>query len=198
MNISSSGQVESFDDVSFVKDMEKGQWLRFDSMNNIDNYHKIESVNISAKTASISSVALTGSNYTDVEHGLYCSDWREENSETGVSQQCESSRIHTTLPIDVTTELKLVSSHDWSKKIGAVSVIDSTGIQVSRELLQNLSLFVGFVWKVTFLKQPRKVNEIVCHSLSGQNNCNVSTIQESSITSGMFKLGTTWPHEYEL
>ena len=104
MNISSSGQVASFDDVCFVKDTKKGQWLRFDSMNNIDNYHKIESVNISAKTASFSSVALTGSNYIDMEHGLYFSDWREENSKTGVSQQYKSSRIHTTLPIDVTTE----------------------------------------------------------------------------------------------
>ena len=146
MNISSSGQVASFDDVSFVKDMKKGQWLRFDSINNIDNYHKIESVNISAKTASFSSVALTGSNYTDVEHGLYFSDWREENSETGVSQQYEFSRIHTTLAIDVTTDLNLVSSHDWFKKIRALSIIDSTGIQVTRELLQNISFFVGLVW----------------------------------------------------
>ena len=61
-------------------------------MNNIDSYHKIESVNISDKTTSFSSVALTGSNYTDVEHGLYFSDWKEENGETGVSQQCESLR----------------------------------------------------------------------------------------------------------
>jgi hypothetical protein len=37
---------------------------------------------------------------------------------------------------------------------------------------------------------------MACKTVSGNNECSVSTLQDSSTIQGSFKLQTTWPHEY--
>uniref|UniRef100_A0A7S4I964 Fibronectin type-III domain-containing protein n=1 Tax=Odontella aurita TaxID=265563 RepID=A0A7S4I964_9STRA len=37
---------------------------------------------------------------------------------------------------------------------------------------------------------------MTCATVTGINNCVISTIQESSLLDGTFQLGTTWPHEF--
>ena len=52
------------------------------------------------------------------------------------------------------------------------------------------------MWDVMSQKQPGKVHQMVCETVSGNNECSVTTLQDSSIIDGTFKLETMWPHEY--
>ena len=170
--------------------------IRFNSGSGIDHYRQI--AHVDKVNGEVTFVIETPevANYSDVEFGYYFSDWSERDGSMGVSDICKASRKQTTLPIDIESNLESVSLLDWSNKIGALPAIDSTGIIVTREIL-DLSSFIGFEWNVTFLKQPGNVNNLVCFSLSGNNTCDVNVVQESSMISGTFQVSTTWPHEYE-
>ena len=139
---------------------------------------------------------MNGATYTDAEFGDYFSDWNESDGSSGVSSHCQAVRTHATLPIDVDVFNSAMSVTDWKGKIGAMSVIDSSGIDVARNLVPDLSTDIGLIWDVTFQKQPGNVHEMTCNSVSGTNQCFVNTLQESSVIDGDFKLQTTWPHEY--
>ena len=199
MSTSASGLEATFDDTTFTDGVVEGQHVRFSSGDGIDHYRMIVAINDGTDELTFDSVAPVETDYSDVEYGYYYSDWDEsDGTATGVSSQCLASRIHTTLPIDVGTELASISSSDWEGKLGGLSVIDSTGIVVSRSPVADLSADVGFVWRITFEKQPGSVNEMKCLTVSGGADCSVSTAQESSMIGGDFALSTTWPHEYEI
>jgi len=197
MVVSNDGMSATFSDVGFVANAVVGQQIRFSAGDGTDRYRTISGVDIASDSVQFQSRApVNGATYTDVEIGYYFSDWDESDGSYGVSSHCRADRIHTTLPITVTTADSTMSVIDWKGKIGALSVIDSSGIGVSRSVLPDLSLEVGLVWAVTFNKQPGSLNEMICTSVSGTNDCSVNTLQDSSILDGSFKLQTTWPHEY--
>ena len=87
--------------------------------------------------------------FSDVEYGYYFSDWNENDGLSGVSNYCQSQRKHTTLSIDISTD-----DDDWAQKIGALSVIDSSGIIITRNIITDLSTTVGYVWSIIFKRQP--------------------------------------------
>ncbi|KAL7542724.1 hypothetical protein ACHAXR_012005, partial [Thalassiosira sp. AJA248-18] len=191
------GMTASFDNVGFVGNMAIGQWIRFSAGDGIDHYRKILGAELATDRVTFESQApVNGATYTDVEFGDYFSDWNESDGESGVSSHCQASRTHSTLPIDADVYNSVMSVTDWRGKIGAMSVIDSSGISVARDLVPDLSTDIGLIWDITFQKQPGNVHEMTCSSVSGTNSCSVNTIQDSSIIDGDFKLQTTWPHEY--
>ncbi|KAL7554975.1 hypothetical protein ACHAWF_018557 [Thalassiosira exigua] len=197
MTVSTYGMSASFDDVGFVGNMAVGQWIRFSAGDGIDHYRRIAGSDDAGDTVSFESAApVNGAVYADVEFGDYFSDWDESDGGSGVSSHCQASRTHATLPIDVDIFNSATSVTDWRGKIGAMSVIDSSGISVERNLVSDLSTDIGLIWDVTFQKQPGNVHEMTCSSVSGTNECSVNTLQESSVIGGDFKLQTTWPHEY--
>lgn len=198
MVVSNDGMSATFSDGGFVANAVVGQQIRFSAGDGTDRYRTISGVDIASDSVQFQSRApVNGATYMDVEVGYYFSDWDESDGSYGVSSHCRADRIHTTLPITVTTADSTMSVIDWKGKIGALSVIDSSGIGVSRSLLPDLSLEkIGLVWDVTFNKQPGSVNEMICTRVSGTNDCSVNTLQDSSILDGSFKLQTTWPHEY--
>ena len=199
MSTSVSGTEAAFDDDAFTDGMLEGQHIRFSSGDGIDLYRKIVSIDDAADQITLESSAPPSTDYTDVEYGTYHSDWDEADGDgTGVSSHCLASRVHTTLPIDVGTKVASISQTDWEGKLGGLSVIDSTGIAVSRRLVPDLSANIGFVWSITFEKQPGSVHEMSCSTISGDVTCSVETVQESSMIDGTFSLSTTWPHEYEV
>lgn len=198
MSTSVSGTEAAFDDGSFTDGMLEGQYIRFSSGNGIDLYRKIISIDDVADQITLETSAPPSTDYTDVEYGTYHSDWDESDGNgTGVSSHCLASRVQTTLAIDVGTKVASISQTDWEGKIGGLSVIDSTGIAVSRRLVPDLSANIGFIWSITFEKQPGSVHEMSCSTVSGDVTCSVATVQESSMIGGSFALSTTWPHEYE-
>ena len=197
MTVSSDGMSASFDSVGYVGNMSVGQHIRFSAGDGIDYYRKIAGVDGVTDSITFETQApVNNAIYTDVEYGDYFSDWNESDGGSGVSSYCQAARAHATLPIDVTTPNSAMSETDWRGKIGAMSVIDSSGISVSRNLMPDLSSDIGLIWDVTFQKQPGNVHEIVCSTVSGTNQCSVNTLQDSSVIGGGFKLQTTWPHEY--
>ncbi len=197
MLVSVDGMSSTFDCTGFVANVDVGQWIRFSAGDGIDRYRKIVGVDMALESVLFKTKApVNGATYIDVEIGDYFSDWDEIDGRSGVSSQCQASRIHTTLPINVGTFNSASSVRDWKGKIGALPVIDSTGISVSRSIVPDLSLDVGLIWDITFRKQPGNVHEVVCSSVSGNNQCNVNTLQDSSVIGGYFRLQTNWPHEY--
>ena len=116
---------------------------------------------------------------------------------SGVSALCQESRIHQTLPIDVSEPLESLSTSDWAVKIGALPIIDSAGIVVTREIT-DLEVSIGYIWSVTFLGQPGNINTMSCNVSSDRNNCMVRVTQHASLVRGSFSLQTAWPHEYEV
>lgn len=187
----------SFSDTTFVSQMVPGQFVRFNNTPGNDHYRKIISVDKVAGVILFDEVAPINSSFTDVEYGYYFSDWSESDGFSGISDICRSSRIYSTLPIDISIEDDVSSVSDWESKIKGLSVIDSTGVEVTR-VLSDLSLEVGYIWKVTFDKQPGNINQMSCSTLSGINSCEVLTSIQASILSGGFHLKTSWPHEYEV
>jgi len=197
MTVSSDGMSTTFDDAEYVANMIVGQQIRFSAGDGIDYYRKITSVDDTTDSVVFDvSAPVNDAIYTDVEFGDYFSDWNMSDGMSGVSSHCQGDRIHTTLPIDVTTSNLAMSETDWRGKIGALSVIDSSGITVSRNVVPDMTSDIGLIWDVTFNKQPGVVHEMTCSTVSGINTCSVNTLQESSIIDGVFKLQTTWPHEY--
>eukprot|EP00970_Alexandrium_tamarense_P009994 scaffold1976_cov187-Alexandrium_tamarense.AAC.23 len=197
MAVSSDGMSASFDNVGFVGSISVGQFIRFNAGNGLDHYRKIVDVDsVNDVVVFASQAPSTGAFYTDVEYGDYFSDWNESDGVSGVSSHCQGSRIHTTLLIDVDVDNAANSVTDWRGKMGALSVIDSSGITVSRSIVSDLMTEVGLVWEITFNKQPGNVHEMVCNTVSGTSDCTVSTLQDASIIGGHFKLQTLWPHEY--
>ena len=106
-----NGWKASFDDATFTDNMIVGQWLRFNAGDGNDIYRQISDFDLSDDTVTFVSVAPAssfGRSYSDVEFGTYHSDWSNTDSTvSGVSSICKAQRVHTTLPIDVT-------SHDIS------------------------------------------------------------------------------------
>lgn len=197
MTISNDGMSASFDCVGYLTHAAAGRWVRFSAGDGIDRYRKISSLDIAKEQIHFKSKApVNGATYSDVEIGEYFSDWNESDGSSGVSSHCQASRFHTTLPIYVNKFNSASSVLDWKGKIGALPVIDSSGIIISRNVVPNLSVDIGLIWEITFQKQPGNVHEMVCRSVSGDNKCYVDTLQDSSIIGGHFKLQTTWPHEY--
>ena len=184
-----------FSDPSFTLNMMQGQWIRFSASEGIDFYRKLISIDKETGNVTFDEAVYTNTSYSDVEYGDYFSDWSESDGTSGISDICRSSRIHTTLPIDISIQEEVSSIVDWESKLKGLTIIDSTGIEVSRRP-SNFSKEIGFIWAVTFLKQPGNINEMVCNSLSGSNICNVYTATDGSMLSGFFRLQTTWPHEY--
>lgn len=184
------------DDGSFLSNSIKGQWLRFADSNGLDVYRKIASVEVGLNSLMLQDVIEPSITSNDVEYGYFFSDWSENDGPSGVSSVCQTNRIHQTLAIDATLNLESVSTNEWKQKLGALAPIDSTGLEVSRYLLGDLTAVVGFRWSITFNKQPGSVNKLNCRIISMGDSCTVQTIQESSIIDGTFRLGTTWPHEY--
>ena len=197
MVVSLDGMTATFDDVGFTGNMAAGQWIRFNAGDGIDYYRRIISIDAISDTVSFDEQAPTvGASYTDVEYGDYLSDWSEANGSSGVSSHCAAARVRTTLPIDVNIHNSAISEADWKGKIGALPTIDSSGIVVSRYLALDLSIEIGFIWDVTFQNQPGNVHPMICQTVSGNNECSINTLQDSSIVDGSFKLQTMWPHEY--
>ncbi|KAL9190302.1 hypothetical protein ACHAXT_007513 [Thalassiosira profunda] len=197
MTVSGDGMLASFDNAAFVDSAVGGQYLRFSAGDGIDHYRRIASVDAATDSVTFDTQApANGATYTDVEFGDYFSDWNEADGGSGVSSHCQGTRVHATLPLDVDIYNTAMSETDWRGKIGAMSVIDSSGIAVERNLVPDLSSDIGLIWDVTFQKQPGNVHEMTCTSVSGTNACSVSTLQDSSILDGSFQLQTTWPHEY--
>lgn len=197
MLVSVDGMSSSFDCVGFVTNVGAGQWIRFSAGDGIDRYRKIDGVDMAWEKVLFKNKApVNGATYIDVEIGDYFSDWDENDGGSGVSSHCQASRIHTTLPIGVGVFNEAFSVLDWKGKIGALPVIDSTGISISRSIVPDLTLDVGLIWDITFRKQPGNVHEMVCNSISGNNQCHVYTLQDSSLIGGYFRLETVWPHEY--
>ena len=186
----------SFTDTKYVSEISPGQFIRFSNTPGLDHYRKILSVDKINGLITFDDIAPMNITYNDVEYGDYFSDWSELDGSSGISDICRSSRIHSTLPIDISMGSDVSSTSDWLSKIRGLSVIDSTGIHVNR-ILSDLSIEVGYIWRVTFDKQPGSVNEMTCNTLSGVNFCDVSTFNNSSFLSGSYRLKTTWPHEYE-
>ncbi|KAL7440180.1 hypothetical protein ACHAXH_004154 [Discostella pseudostelligera] len=197
MSVSVDGMSSSFDCAGFVANVAAGQWVRFSAGDGIDRYRKIVGVDSASEKVLFKSQApVNGATYIDVEIGDYFSDWDENDGSSGVSSHCQAARIHTTLPIDVSTFNSAVSVLDWKGKIGALSVIDSSGVSISRSIVPDLSMDVGLIWDITFHTQPGHVHEMACSSVSGNNQCYVNTLQDSSVVGGHFRLQTRWPHEY--
>lgn len=197
MLVSVDGMSSSFDCTGLVQNVDAGQWIRFSAGDGIDRYRKIVGVDVATEKLLFKTKApVNGATYIDVEIGDYFSDWDEKDGSSGVSSHCQASRIHTTLPIDVGIFNTAKSVLDWKGKIGALPVIDNTGVFITRSLVPDLSMDVGLIWDITFRKQPGNVHEMVCSSVSGNNQCNVNTIQDSSVIGGNFQLQTSWPHEY--
>ena len=197
MTISADGMTATFDYASFVSSMVVGQWIRFSAGDGLDHYRRIDFIDLISETVSFEERApILGASYSDVEYGDYFSDWSEANGVSGVSNHCASSRIRTTLPIDVNVHSSAVSQIDWKGKVGALAIIDSSGVLVSRHLAHDLSSEIGLIWEVTFQKQPGNVHSMNCRTVTGNNECSVSTLQDASFIGGGFKLQTMWPHEY--
>jgi len=192
MTVSADGMSASFDNVGFVGNMIIGQWIRFSAGDGIDRYRKIAGADVATDSVTFETQApVNSATYTDAEFGDYFSDWNESDGSSGVSSHCQASRTHATLPIDVDVFNSAMSVTDWRGKIGALSVIDSSGISVVRNLVPDLSTDIGLIWDVTFQKQPGNVNEMICNSVSGTNQCSVNTLQDASVIDGDFKLQTT-------
>jgi len=197
MSIYNDGMSASFDSDEFVAGMLLGQWIRFSSGDGIDFYRKISGIEVDTNSVHLATRAPTdGVSYQDVEFGDYFSGWDGSNGDSGVSSYCMASRIHTTLSLDVDVNNEANSVVDWKGKIGTLPVIVSSGISVSRNIVSDLITEVGLHWEVTFQKQPGHVHQMLCNTVSGNNDCSVETIQDSSLIDGSFKLQTTWPHEY--
>lgn len=195
-NMTAEGNSAIFHDSSFLNNAKRGQWLRFSTNEGHDQYHEITQIDIASSTVLLKESVGDLITSSDVEIGTFFSDWKEEYGFSGVSPECRSMRVHQTVPIDVSAKLDIISNADWKQKLGSLPVVDSTGITVSRQIVNNLSSKVGFIWNITFSKQPGAVNKMACRTVIGENFCSVSKIQNSSIIQGSFKLGTTWPHEY--
>ena len=197
MTIFNGGMSASFDADDFVVGMSIGQLIRFSSGDGIDFYRKISGIDVDTNSVQLATRAPTdGVSYQDVEFGDYFSDYDGSNGDLGVSSYCMASRIHTTLSLDVDIYNEANSVVDWKGKIGALPVIEASGVSVSRDIVSDLSTEVGLRWEVTFLKQPGHVNQMSCNHVSGTNECSVETTQDSSLIDGNFRLQTTWPHEY--
>eukprot|EP00984_Skeletonema_dohrnii_P023836 scaffold12938_cov128-Skeletonema_dohrnii-CCMP3373.AAC.1 len=197
MSIYSNGMSASFDREDFVDDMSLGQWIRFSNGDGIDFYRKIAGIDVDTNSVQLATRAPTdGVSYQDVEFGDYFSDWDGSNGDSGVSIHCMASRIHTTLPLEVDVNNESNSAVDWKGKIGALPVIESSGISVARNVVSDLMTEVGLRWEITFQKQPGHVHQMLCKTVSGDNDCAVETAQDSSLIDGSFRLQTTWPHEY--
>ena len=190
------GNKGTFDETSFVSNMIPGQWLRFSSTPGNDHYEQIDSTNETSGIVTLRRVSPFNGSYVDVEYGTYFSDWAEDYGSSGVSNECLSARFHSTLAIDISIGDEFLSVSDWESKLKGLSVIDSTGIVVSRKLA-HLSDEIGYIWMITFLKQPGNVNQLSCTSTTNSQRCDVSTVLNSSMITGTFELETTWPHEYE-
>ena len=146
MIVSIDGMAASFYHAGFVGDMTVGQQIRFSAGDGIDRYRKISGVDLATEGVTFGTRApVNGATYTDVEFGDYFSDWDESDGSSGVSSQCQASRHHTTLPITLNTYDSAMSVTDWRGKIGALPVIDSSGIGVSRSLLPDLSVDIGLI-----------------------------------------------------
>lgn len=197
MSTSISGLQATFDSNTFSDGIRVGQYLRFSSGDGIDFYRNIVATDNNSDQITFDSPVPSEAIYGDVEYGFYYSDWERVDNSTGVSDLCLRERIHKTLPVDIDIRMSSVSTRDWEGKIGGLGNIDSTGIIVSRSLVEDLFSSIGFVWRVTFTKQPGNVNEINCMTISDGADCSVTTEQQSSVVGGAFKLSTTWPHEYE-
>jgi hypothetical protein len=195
-NMTAEGYSATFDDSSILTKAKPGHWLRYLTNQGQDKYHEIIQVDISSSRVLLKESVGDFVSSSDAEIGLFFSDWREEYGYSGVSPDCRSIRVHSTLPIDVSTKVDIISNADWKQKLGSLSVVDVSGVTVSRQLVHDLNQKVGFVWNITFSKQPGSVNMIKCRTVVGENSCIVSTIQDSSLVQGTFKLGTMWPHEY--
>ena len=196
MTTSTDGLEVSFDDLSFLNDAAEGQLLRFTDDSSVDVYRRISGVDLASAKLMLDEALEASIAVNDAEYGHFFSDWDEKDGFYGVSQGCQTLRIHQTLPIDVEVNFGNISTSDWKQKIGALPPIDSTGLVVTRHLLHDVPSAVGFVWKITFSKQPGSVNTMVCDSGDINVSCSVEVLQESSVIDGSFTLGTTWPHEY--
>ena len=138
----------------------------------------------------------TTSQYSDVEFGYYYSDWNnEEDGNSGVSEECQLSPVYSSPEIDIAIDSESVSIAEWKQKIGSIPTVYESGILISRDLI-DFNTNVDFQWKITFSKQPGDINEIKCSPSIGENFCQVTTVQNSSIIDGDFKISTIFPHEY--
>ena len=197
MSVYNNGMSASFDSEDYVQYMSLGQWLRFSNGDGIDFYREIAEIDIGTNSVQLATRAPTdGVSYQDVEFGDYFSDWEGNNGDSGVSSYCMASRIQSTLPLDVDVNNEANSVVDWKGKIGALPIIVSSGVSVSRNVISDLMSDVGLRWEITFQNQPGHVHQMVCKTISGTNDCSVDTIQDSSLIDGSFTLQTTWPHEY--
>ena len=112
MLVGISGTSATFDQSDFFSVDMVDKWLRFSDEKRIDYYRQIKSVQESTSTIILSEEVPPLTNYSDVEYGLYFSDWNELNGQSGVSTQCQTSRIWNTLPIDVSIDHPTISSND--------------------------------------------------------------------------------------
>jgi hypothetical protein len=117
----------------------------------------------------------------------------------GVSWTCYTKRSYTTVSISLVEQ-----AFDITTKIKAISDIPYS-IEVSRSIHSLSSNFVvEYSWTITFHRQNGDLNPLACDNsrLAGTNSdnktsCTVSTIRDSSLISGDFALGITYPHVYE-
>jgi hypothetical protein len=197
MTTSPDGFEVSFDDPSFLINATAGQWLRFMDNNGINIYKEIAFVDASNSKLLLVGAVKPSFESNNVEYGYYYSDWDEQYGTSGVSNACYSHHIHQTLEIDINIEDEIVSTTDWMLKLSSLPPLDPKGIIVRRHLYADLLKKVGFGWEIIFTKQPGSVNKMDCISESSQQvSCSVEVLQDSSVLSGTFQLGTTWPHEY--
>jgi hypothetical protein len=181
----------TFSDGTILSGIFLGHWVRCNSGVGSDVYHEV--VSVSATTMVFVEVAAVSHAYLDVEIGDFYPD---PDGSSGVSTDCAASRIHSTLDIDVGEGDEAISLVDWITKIGALPVIGVTGVVLSRQLA-SLATDIGYIWQATFSKQPGNVNEMTCVQVGFVGNCFVSTVQDGTFLTGLFKLETSWPHEYE-
>jgi len=115
------GSTVVFTDADYVRDMKKGQWVRFSS-GSLDAYREILFTDTHNATVTFTSPVNSFSHFTDVEYGDYFSDFGGEHGNSGVSALCQESRIHQTLPIDVSEPLESLSTSDWAvNQIGTIA-----------------------------------------------------------------------------
>ena len=196
MTSSIDGLEVSFDDLSFLSNAVEGQWFRFSDDNSLDIYRRISQVDLVSGKLLLEEAVESLVTSNDAEYGHYYSGWDESNTSSGVSHVCQTLRTHQALPINVEVNFDNISTSDWKLKLGALPPIDSTGLEVTRHLVNDLSSNVGFMWIITFGKQPGLLNTMSCDAVDINVSCSVQVLQQGSIIDGSFTLGTTWPHEY--
>ena len=139
------------------------------------------------------------------EVGVFYSD---PDADNGVSSVCAANRVRPTSSVSVSA-----TEDTLSTRLRAVETVDSLAslLTVKRtDINYTDSDWVGFYWDVTFKGQNGDLKPMKCttsedssaddyfsqSNAAGVVDCNVTTLQDGSLISGGFRLGTTYPHEY--